>query len=466
MRDLIVFAFTMLLLPTSFRRPFIGLLLFSWLAYMRPQDLCWGFARTMRLSFFVGIAMIGGWFAVERGRRPFTVWDLRTRAIVLLGALISISYAFARNHDEYTNRYFVEFLKILAVALFTAGQVDTKERFRSMAWTIALCLGFFGVKGGLLGVLSGGSQILRGPGGMMEDNNDFALALVMNIPLLWYLGIGERRQLVLRASQIAVVLTVITILLTHSRGAFLATSATALWIAWRSGKLVRAALSLLTIGLLFPVLAPQSVLERLSTIGDTQESSANARLTAWATAFRMIEDNPVLGVGMRNFQSSYRLYSLEPLGGGGQTYVAHNSYLQIWAESGSLAFAVYLVLLVSVFLACRRVFRIGRTNPALPWAANHARMMEATTVGFMVGAFFLNRGHFDLVYHWIALVTALVAVTYAAQRAAPAAAAAATGKGRPGVTVRWRSALGRAGNAWASGSDLVRASAPRWQRRH
>ena len=297
MRDLIVFAVVILTLPSSFRKPFLGLLVFSWLAYMRPQDLCWGFARTMRLSFFVGIAMIGGWFAVEKGRRPFTVWDLRTRAILLLGALISISYAFARNHDEYTNRYFVEFLKILAVALFTAGQVDTKERFRSMAWTIALCLGFFGVKGGLLGVLSGGSQILRGPGGMMEDNNDFALALVMNIPLLWYLGIGERRQLVLRASQVAVVLTVITILLTHSRGAFLATSATALWIAWRSGKLVRAALALLTIGFLFPMLAPQSVLERLSTIGDTKESSANARLTAWATAFRMIEDNPVLEIG-------------------------------------------------------------------------------------------------------------------------------------------------------------------------
>ena len=52
MRDLVVFLFVMAMMPTAFRRPYIGLLLFSWLAYMRPQDLCWGFARTMRLSFF------------------------------------------------------------------------------------------------------------------------------------------------------------------------------------------------------------------------------------------------------------------------------------------------------------------------------------------------------------------------------------------------------------------------------
>lgn len=463
MRDLIVFAIVMGLLPTSFRRPFVGLLLFSWLAYMRPQDLCWGFARTMRMSFFVGVAMIGGWFAFERGRRAFAQWDFRSTALVLLGVLITISYAFADVHDEYTNRYFVEFLKILAVALFTTGQVDSPQRFRTMAWTIALCLAFFGVKNGLLGLLSGGSQILRGPGGMMEDNNDFALALVMNVPLLWYLGIGERRPLVLRGTQVAVALTVVTIVLTHSRGAFLALSATAMWIAWRSGKLVRALGALVFLAMLFPVVAPQEVLDRLSTIGDTKESSANARLTAWATAFRMIEANPVLGVGMRNFQSSFREYSVVPLEESSQTYVAHNSYLQIWAESGSVAFVVYLALLGSVFLACRRVHRIGRSRPDLAWAANYARMMEATTVGFMVGAFFLNRGHFDLVYHWFALVTALSAVTWVVLRQAPAAGTAPGHTGPRSIEVRWRPRLGLA--AAGEAPTIARAEAPVWRRR-
>jgi len=452
MRDIFVFAIVMLALPICFRRPFFGLLVFSWLAYMRPQDLCWGFARTMRLSFFVALAMIAGWWAHERGRRAFANWDFRSMAMLVLGLLIAISYAFAEVHDEYTNRYFFEFVKILAIALFTSGQVGTQQRLRVMLWTIALCLAFFGVKGGVFGVLSGGRPILRGPGGMLEDNNDFALALVMNVPLLWYLGIAERdKPWVRRATQVAVALTVITVVLTHSRGGFLALTATALWIAWRSGHLVRAAGGLVLLGAVFLAAAPRDVIERLGSIGDVQESSAAARITAWGTAFRMIQDNPVLGVGMRNFQTRFREYSVVPLSEDASTYVAHNSYLQIWAESGTVAFLAYLVLLVSVFVVCRKVYRIGRLRGDLAWAADYARMMEATTVGFMVGAFFLSRGQFDLIYHWLALVTALASVTYTAWQRAPAAVGSLVA-GRE-VTVTWRPRLQLAG------------ATIRWQRR-
>jgi len=440
-RDLAVFLVVMLTLPTSFRKPFVGLLVFSWLAYMRPQDLCWGFARNMRLSFFVAVAMIGGWWANERGIRPFARWDFRTVAMVLLGTLVTVSYMFAPVHDAYTNAYFFEYVKIIAIALFTTGQVDSRQRMRALVWLIAMSLAFFGVKGGLFGLVTGGAKILRGPGGMLEDNNDFALGLVMNVPLLWYLGLNEAaRPMVQRITRIAVGLTVITIVLTHSRGGFLSLCMSSLWIAWRSGKLFRAAAVLGVLAVLFPLLAPQEVLDRLSTIGDKKESSINARFTAWGIAFKMIEANPLLGVGMRNFQSSYAEYAGNTLGRGGTTYVAHNSYLQIWAESGTLAFVVYLSLIFSVFVACRRVYRMGVTRPDFAWMRDYSRMMEATTVGFLVGAFFLNRGHFDLVYHWLALVTSLLAVSYSEYHRAPDRAGVVTA-GHRGITVRWRGAL-------------------------
>lgn len=457
LRDLIVFAIVMLALPSSFQRPFIGLLLFSWLAYMRPQDLCWGFARNMRLSFFVGIAMIGGWIANERGRQVFARWDFRSVMVTLLLVLVSISYAQAKTHDEYTSRYFVEYVKIIVVALFTTGQVDTRERFRVMVWTIACCLGFFGVKGGIISLLHGGAQIDRGPGGMMEDNNDFALALVMNVPLLWYMGLAEGKVWAARGAKIAVGLTAITIVLTHSRGGFLALSATAMWMAWRSGQLFRASLVLGTLGVLFPLLAPAHVLERLGSINDTADSSRNARLVAWKTALNMIQDNPWFGVGMRNFQSRFLDYYDGPRTG--TTYVSHNSYLQIWAESGSIAFLVYLTLLASMFLLCRRVYRIGRSRPDLAWALDYARMMEATTVGFMIGSFFLNRGHFDLVYHWFALATALGTVTIAAQRMLPSAAYAPIGDRR--ITLRRKGAGPRPALAGDGGVEVRRPT--RWR---
>jgi putative inorganic carbon (HCO3(-)) transporter len=460
MRDLLVFAIVLAALPLAIRRPFFGLLVFSWLAYMRPQDLCWGFARTMRLSFFVGIAMVAGWWAYEQGKRRFANWDLRTGLMVALAMFVSLSYAFAQHQNTYTNTYWFEYLKIILIALFTTAQVDSRQRLRVMLWVIALSLGFFGVKNGLFGILRGGAPILRGPGGMLEDNNDFALALVMNVPLLWYLGREEAsRPWVRRLTRIAVVLTVVSVLLTHSRGGFLALVCTAMWIAWRSGHLVRAVVALGLCAGAFFLFAPEHVIERLSSIGDAEDSSRNARLIAWSTAMRMIGDNPLLGVGLRNFQPRFPEYSVIPLGAGSQTYVAHNSYLQIWAESGTIAFVVYVVLLGSVFLACARVRRQSRGRPALQWAGSYARMMEATTVGFLVGAFFLNRGHFDLIYHWLALVSALVTITAAELREAPATAAATSAAPARRVEVR--------GGAWRPAvvtAPAVRApTSPRWR---
>jgi len=459
MRDLLVMMLVMLALPVTVRRPFVGLLVFSWLAYMRPQDLCWGFARNLRLSLFVAVLMILGWLVNEQGLRKFARWDFRSFAMTALATLVAISYGFAQRQDAYTNSYFIEYLKIIAIALFTTAQVDSKQRLRVILWTIALSLGFFGVKNGVFGILRGGAQITRGPGGMLEDNNDFALAMVMNVPLLWYLGIAEGKRWIRRATLVAMFLTIVVILLTHSRGAFLALCMSALWIAWRSGKLFKAVMVLGVLAALFPLVAPESVLERLSTIGDTKESSANARLTAWATAMRMISDNPVLGVGMRNFQSRYLDYSDEPAQVG-HTYVAHNSYLQIWAESGTPAFVCYLLLLGSVFFACRHVSRLAANRPDLAWAGTYARMMETTNVGFMVGAFFLNRGHFDLVYHWLSLVTALSLVAQAAYRAVPEVAGERA-RGPRRITVQH---AGRRPDRvfGAAGAAMVPA-APRWR---
>jgi 4-hydroxybenzoate polyprenyltransferase len=78
----------------------------------------------------------------------------------------------------------------------------------------------------------------------------------------------------------------------------------------------------------------------------------------------------------------------------------------------------------------------------------------------MVGAFFLNRGHFDLVYHWLSLVTALSLVAQAAYARAPEVAGERA-RGPRRITVRHgaRQADRELGTA---GSVLVH-TAPRWR---
>lgn len=447
MRDLIVFAVVVLLLPYAMRRPFIGLILFSWLAYMRPQDLCWGFAREMRFSFLVAAAMVVGFFAYEAGRRRFTRWDARATLMVALLFFITVGFLFARDQGKDALRYYFEFLKIVLISLFTIGQVTDRKRLRILLWTICGCFAFYGFKGGLVGVLTGGGRILRGPGGMLEDNNDFALALVMNVPLLFYLGRSEGKRGLRILCDVGVVLTIVTIFLTHSRGAAVAMTATLLVMAWRSGNFVKAIGGLALGALAFVALAPQHVLDRLGTLEQgTQEGSAATRIRAWTVALRMINANPVLGVGIRNFREHWHDHSGDLVENRGRdfAYVAHNSYLQIWAEGGTTSFACYMGLLLSSFLACRKVRRWARGRPELSWAGIYARMMEASLVGFAVGSFFLNRGHFDLVYHFIALVSCIVYVAHT-ELVALAVPSQEQARAPSGVGVRLRPAFAGAG---------------------
>jgi probable O-glycosylation ligase (exosortase A-associated) len=408
-RDLIVSGFILAFLPTSFRRPYIGLLLFTLLAYMRVQDLTWGFARYQRWSYYVAIITVGGYF-LSTGQKKWMLQDVRNYVMILLGIWVGLSLmrigAFA-NAGEISR--YVEYLKIIGVALFTTGVVKNRDYLRVLVWVIALSFGFYGVKNGIAMIVSGGSLIIwDGPGGMMADNNDFALALVMGFPLLLMLGLAERRKLMRRVMLATPPLTVMTIVATHSRGAFLALTCAILVVVWRSKNRVGGIAVFCLLAVVGFFAAPQSYKERLGTIKTyEQDASAMGRLAAWGVARNMIKAHPFCGVGYDKFLQNYRTYEPPAADGGpatGQTHVAHNSYLQIWAECGTPALLLYLSLMALTYRDLWRIRRMARDRYYASWILSYTTMFEATFTGFVVGSFFLNRAGFDLFYHFVAII--------------------------------------------------------------
>ncbi|HIG10453.1 MAG: putative O-glycosylation ligase, exosortase A system-associated [bacterium] len=414
MRDIVVSLLILGALPICFRKPFVGLLLFSLLAYMRIQDLTWGFAREIRWSFYVSVVTFAGFFASSRERR-FMLNSVRTAIMVCMVLLVGVSILQNRGADPADLPGFAEFSKVILIALFTTGMVNTRARLRMMLWVIALSFAFFGYKSGLMGVLSGGTLvILRGPGGMLQDNNDFALALGMGIPMLWMIGHSEKRDVLRRVLLVCVPLTMLTILMTQSRGGLLAMAAGILVLVVRSRNQLAglAMVGLIVVGVSFA--GPKIYLDRVQSIADyEQDDSAQARLAAWRTAREMIKENPVFGVGFGHFQDNYQSYNPETVERGyaqGGTAVAHNSYLQIWAECGSLAFLLYLLLLVLSLFDLWRLRHQARLRYHSSWILNYTTMFEASLVTFMLGSIFLNRAHFDLFYHWVALILAFTTI--------------------------------------------------------
>lgn len=409
MRDLIFASVIVFLLPVVYRRPFIGLLVFTWLAYMRPQDLCWGFARPLRWSFLVAAVTMAGYFS--RPRKEFYRRDIRSTALIALVLLVGASVLAGRERSEDQFNRYVEFAKVVGVALFTTTLVSTPERLRVLVWVIAMSFGFYGVKVGLGGVLSGGSmEVLRGPGGMLEDNNDFSLALCMALPLLVHIGSSEKRPVLRRGVWMMVPLTALTVIMTHSRGGFLSLVACLGVITWRSRNRFMGFALAGVAGVAALLIIPDSYYERLSTLQNVeQDGSAMGRLAAWKTAIRMASDNPVLGVGFQMFRRHYTEYASTP---GEFVRVAHNSYLQVWAETGTIALSVYLFL---IFYSLWRVWSLRREAKRYfntSWIINYATMFEASLCAFVIGGTFLNRFAFDLFYHYVGLIIALEAIAY------------------------------------------------------
>jgi len=456
MRDLIVAAFIIATLPTCFRRPFIGLLVFTLLAYMRVQDLTWGWARYERWSFYVAIVTAAG-FVLGSGQRRFMLPDIRCWIMIALVLLVGASLVSSRFFHPSNLAGYTEYCKIIAVALFTTGVVRNREYLRILVYVVALSFGFFGVKNGVAFILSGfRMEIIQGPGGMLTDRNDFSLALCMGMPLLLHLGLSEKRQILRRVLLMTIPLTALTVISCHSRGAFLAMGAMAAAVSWRSKNRFAGFALLALCGVGAWIAAPASYKERISSISEFEtEGSARGRIEAWKVAGNMIMAQPLLGVGYNKFQQEYVTYDPKrgvesdgnPKAEG--TRVAHNSYLQIWAECGTPAFLLYMMLIVLTFYDLSQVRREAERRYHSSWILSYANMFEAGMVAFVVGALFLNRAQFDLFYHYVAIVVVFGKVAREAMAAEPLHSSGGEQRGR--LVLEKPSGFGR--NSPPSGFD-------------
>jgi probable O-glycosylation ligase (exosortase A-associated) len=413
-RDLLLVAVIAALLPLAAIRPFLGLLLYSWVSYMRPQDLSWGFARNLPLSQAAAIAILCGLVLNFRRERVAAV-TLQTVLLLLLVLWIALSTATAVLPELAA--VFPHYWKAIAIAILTTGLVQDRHRLRLLWMVIAGSIGLLGSKYGLFGVLRGGARFNEGPGGFFSDNNSFAVGLCMVIPMLIALAQTERRWFVRLPFYAMVALSVATVIFTFSRGGML----TLLVVG--AGLLVRSRhrlLALLMVALVAVVVLATSdgirerYLERAATIADYKEDpSALGRLASWQTCWRIFLDHPMLGVGPDNLQAVYWRYNPR----GDRFRVAHNAYLEMLSESGLPALALYVAAFLATLWRLERLRRRGE-----PWFGTFAAMLQVSLLAYLVGSLFLNLAYLELAYHLIALGVCLeVAAEVERERAAAVA---------------------------------------------
>ncbi|OLB98570.1 MAG: putative O-glycosylation ligase, exosortase A system-associated [Candidatus Rokubacteria bacterium 13_1_40CM_68_15] len=405
MRDLLLVSVFFPMLPFAFMYPWIGILVWSWISYMNPHRLTFGFAYDMPLGMIAALTTLAGFlFSRERKRLP------RAPEVILLLAMwawVTITSFFAIHTDLAWDKW-QQVGKILLMALATMMLCRDAGRLRYLAWTIAASLGFYGVKSGIDAILSGFSGGFSYPGdSFIGDSNDLALALDMTLPLLWFMVRAETRRWARYALHIAFGLTVLGILTTYSRGGFIGLCVVLIFLFTRARAKALSLGVLLLAGVLAAFVVPETFFSRIGTIASyEQDQSAQARLKAWTLATQIALDSPIFGGGFRVFeQDVWDQY----FPGTERAIVAHSIYFQTLAEHGFVGLGIFAALLVATYLGLRRVRRRA-TDTDQTIVANLAAALQASLVGYMVAGAFLSRADFDLFYSVVAMSAAMQAI--------------------------------------------------------
>ncbi len=401
-----------------------GLLLYLWNALFRPQDFMWMSTSDVRLSLFLGVLFVVP--SLFTGVFPNLTHPLSLGAIVFL---ISGLLAQTNAIDQATGWRWVDaHSRLTVVCLLATTLMTTPQRLLGVVAVAAGSLGFYATKAGLASLLGGGVQFSSGLEGTFVDNNGYALATVMIIPLLVLLAQnleltfeGLAPAKLLRRIRIflwlSVPLCLYTVVSTFSRGGFLAMVAIGVAYALFHPHRKRFILGMVLLGSLVPfVPLPDGYLERIGTISQLQEDVdapkadvSEGRLYFWGLAIEMVKHQP-LGIGMRNFSAQFATY--DELGGAyGRRRDVHSSHFQVLVEHGYLGAAAWIFQFMYAFWVCRKIRRQSRTAGLSPeirtFLETTPTALMVSMVGFLVGGSAISAALNELTWLTFALTASL-----------------------------------------------------------
>jgi probable O-glycosylation ligase (exosortase A-associated) len=400
MRDLIITMIVFGAVPFMLTRPYVGIMVWSWLGYMNPHRLTWGFAYNFPFVQVAALCTLASLFINKEPKRfPWTTTTILWLSWV---AWMAFTTLFAQVPED-ANAELIRSIKIQMMVLITYLVIRNKHQLNMLIWTIVVSLGFFGTKGGAFTLATGGSHMVWGPpGSFIEGNNELALALLMIVPLMRYLQLESENKWVRRGTGVAQVLTLFSIVGSYSRGAFLGASAMGLMLWLKSKNKILIGISIIVCVSLVWSFMPQAWFDRMNTISTYEEDgSAMGRINAWWFAFNLAKAHPIVGGGYQAFTPELFLqYAPIP----DDFHDAHSIYFEVLAEQGFIGLSIFLALGLSAFLAGSWILRNTKNIDSLRWANTLAAMLQVSLLGYAVGGAFLGLAYFDLPYHLISLI--------------------------------------------------------------
>ena len=399
MRDLLLISIVIPAAVMALKRPWIGVMLWTWLSIMNPHRYTYGFAYHAPLAAIAVVVTVIGLLFTKDRESPFKNPAVTIFALFIFWITVSWLMGLdpAKDYEQWKKVMKIDLMILVALAL-----LHSKKHILALFWVVTGSMALLGAKGGFFTLLTGGAGRVWGPpGSFIEDNNEFALALVMTIPLLRFLQLQLTNKWARLGMTAVMLLCAIAVLGSQSRGAFLAIAAMTGLLWMRGGnKLSVGFLLLLAIPLMLAFM-PEEWSMRMSTISDYEsDRSALGRISAWWTAWGVATHYP-FGAGFDVARPELvAMFSPYP----DFVHAAHSIYFQILGNHGFVGLLLFLAIWGVTWNSAGWLRREGQKNSQSRWCADLGTMCQVSLIGYLVGGAFLSLSYFDLPYNIMILV--------------------------------------------------------------
>lgn len=387
--------------------PWIGVLAYYTISVYNPPAIWFWVFRDIRYAVYTSVPTLIGFFVLLL-RQQISLARLLDRQnlyilIMLLGATQSYLFspfghnttAFAALNSEFL---ITTFAKVILFYTISIPIIDTRPKLFFLVGIMLLTVIYYTYWANDQYLRFGLPQgRLAGPGrditakAIYTDENAFALLIITGIPFLYYFGMNSRNWLFKIPLLLCLPFAWHAIFLTNSRGGLVGLGAVSLYIWIRSKYRILGIAILASLVAAF-VFQGGGLRERSRTIVEYEEdSSAMGRINAWKAGLSMMLDHPITGVGIGNFMVAYPSYSDT------KPKVAHNSFIQVGAETGVLPAVAYLLIFIDILFRRRRSGgdALGSIDPLM---MTIRQAVDCSLFGFFVCSVFLSISGYELFY--------------------------------------------------------------------
>lgn len=333
--------------------------------------------------------------SVSFGSRQHLLMGLLA-AWILVSILTGIEVG-PENFRQYRNLFLVR----MVIFLLVTALITSREAIRRLLATILLAnvgllgvafavrLGWFGQERITV------SQEFERTGALVQNPNELAFSLttmlVLSLAAFFYLKNPFLRAFVLALAAA----DLFGVLSTLSRSGFISLCVVMLFLLFKLTRNLRALALVAALAGLGAIIAPPELFERFSKIDEVKDVD---RIQVARVGVAMAMAHPLLGVGLGNYVPAFPDYNVSNMR---RPAPSHNMYLDLAAQMGLPALAIYLGILLTTWFGLRRMERdlagrgSGRSFDALAALALQGFLVNLAIFGlsgdveFDYGAFIL-----------------------------------------------------------------------------